>query len=76
MQRHPELKWENVQQRLENNQDKLWSLNEMEETDGEPDVIDYNAQTGEYIFVTAHPKAPKEDVASATTKQLCNRERA
>ena len=36
MQRHPELKWENVQQRLENNQDKLWSLNEMEETTESP----------------------------------------
>src|SRR5690606_35614583 len=59
MQRHPELKWENVQQRLENNQDKLWSLNEMEETDGEPDVIGYNAQTGEYIFCDCSPESPK-----------------
>ena len=58
-QRHPQLKWEDVQQRLEKNPDKLWSLNEMEETDGEPDVIGYDTETGAYIFCDCSPESPK-----------------
>lgn len=59
MHRHPNVKWRDVQQRLENNQDKLWSLNEMEETGGEPDVIGYDTKTGEYIFCDCSPESPK-----------------
>lgn len=59
MQRHAELKWEDVQQRFADKEDKLWSLNEMEETGGEPDVIDCDTQTGEYIFCDCSPESPK-----------------
>ena len=59
MQRHPQLKWEDVQQRLEKNIDKLWSIHEMEETGGEPDVIGSDTQTGEFIFCDCSPESPK-----------------
>ena len=50
MNRHKGLEWDKVQARLENNHEKLWTLNEMEITGGEPDVIDYDEKTNEYIF--------------------------
>ena len=50
MQRHQGLEWANVQAKLEANPEKLWSLNEMERTGGEPDVVGHDPQTGEYIF--------------------------
>lgn len=59
MQRHPQINWEDVQLRLEKNPDKLWSLNEMEETGGEPDVTGYDTKTGEYIFCDCAPESPK-----------------
>lgn len=59
MNRHKDLKWDVVQKKLENNPGKLWSLNEMEETGGEPDVVDYNKKTGEYIFFDCSPESPK-----------------
>lgn len=48
--RHEGLVWADVQAKLEANPEKLWSLNEMEETAGEPDVAGYDEETGEYIF--------------------------
>ncbi|MDD4632391.1 DUF4256 domain-containing protein [Proteiniphilum sp. UBA5510] len=59
MHRHPDVKWRDVQQRLEKNQDKLWSLNEMEETGGEPDVTGYDDNTKEYVFCDCSPESPK-----------------
>lgn len=59
MNRHPEIKWEDVQKKLEKNSDKLWSLNEMEETGGEPDVIGFDPKTKEYIFCDCSPESPK-----------------
>ena len=59
MDRHPNLQWSDIQQRLEENRDKLWSLNEMEETGGEPDVIGQDAGTGEYLFCDCSPESPK-----------------
>ena len=50
MERHPNMEWSNVQQKLEVQAEKLWSLSEMERTEGEPDVIAYNQQTNEYTF--------------------------
>ena len=50
MHRHKDLKWEKVQAKLEANPEKLCSLNTMEETGGEPDVVDYDKKTDEYIF--------------------------
>jgi hypothetical protein len=59
MNRHNDLKWSLVQEKLEKNIDKLWSLNEMERTEGEPDVVGYDEQTGEYIFIDCSPESPK-----------------
>lgn len=59
MDRHPDLKWDDIQQRLENSRDKLWSLNEMEETGGEPDVIGRDTKTGEYLICDCSAESPK-----------------
>ena len=48
--RHKGLDWAKVQAKLETNAEKLWSLNEMERTGGEPDVVSYDKKTGKYIF--------------------------
>lgn len=58
--RHKGLEWANVQARLESNSDKLWSLFAMERTGGEPDVVDYLPETGEYIFYDCSPETPAE----------------
>lgn len=57
--RHPGLEWEQVQTKLENNPDKLWSINEMEETGGEPDVIAWDKTKGEYTFCDCSSESPK-----------------
>ena len=57
--RHLGLDWNNVQVKLEANPEKLWSLNEMERTVGEPDVVGYNEKTGEYIFFDCVAESPK-----------------
>ncbi|WP_034831290.1 DUF4256 domain-containing protein [Lacrimispora indolis] len=59
MNRHKDLKWENVQERLEGNVKKLRSLNEMERTGGEPDVIALDEAAGEYIFCDCSDESPK-----------------
>ena len=59
MNRHQCLEWEKVQARLEANAEKLWSLNEMERTGGEPDVVGHDAKTGEYIFYDCSAESPK-----------------
>jgi len=58
-QRHQKIEWEKVQQKLEDHPEKLWSLHEMEITDGEPDVVDYNKATDEYLFFDCSPESPK-----------------
>jgi hypothetical protein len=60
MDRHKGLEWEKVQARLEANPEKLWSIDLMEETGGEPDVVGYDEKTGEYIFYDCSPESPKE----------------
>lgn len=57
--RHAGLDWASVQAKIEANSDKMWSLNEMEETEGEPDVIGYDAATDEYVFVDCSAESPK-----------------
>jgi hypothetical protein len=57
--RHKGLEWDKVQARLEANAEKLWSLNEMEETGGEPDVVGHDKKTGEYIFYDCAAESPK-----------------
>jgi hypothetical protein len=59
MNRHEGLEWANVQAKLEANTEKLWSLNEMEATGGEPDVVGYDQETGEYIFYDCSAESPK-----------------
>lgn len=58
MNRHQGLQWAKVQARLETQPDKLWSLSEMEETGGEPDVVGYDKKTGEYVFYDCSAQSP------------------
>lgn len=59
MNRHAGIEWYNVQAKLDSDSDKLWSLNEMEATGGEPDVVGYDEGTGEYIFYDCSAESPK-----------------
>lgn len=56
--RHKGIKWADVQARLESKPEKLWSLNEMEITGGEPDVVGYDKKTGEFIFYDCSAESP------------------
>lgn len=58
MNRHKGIEWAKVQAKLEANAGKLWSLNEMEETGGEPDVVGHDKKTGEYIFYDCSAESP------------------
>jgi hypothetical protein len=60
MNRHKDLEWANVQAKLEADSIKLWSLNEMERTGGEPDVVGHDKKTGEYIFYDCSAESPKD----------------
>jgi hypothetical protein len=57
--RHKGLEWAEVQAKLEANTEKLWSLNEMESTGGEPDIVGHDKKTGEYIFYDCSAESPK-----------------
>jgi uncharacterized protein DUF4256 len=59
MNRHNGLEWIKAQAKLEANTEKLWSLNEMERTGGEPDVVGHDKKTGEYIFYDCSAESPK-----------------
>ena len=59
MNRHNDLDWSNVQEKLEANPEKLWSLSEMERTGGEPDVVGYDNKMSEYIFYDCSTESPK-----------------
>jgi uncharacterized protein DUF4256 len=59
MNRHKGVEWAKVEAKLEANAEKMWSLNEMERTGGEPDVVDYDKKTGEYIFYDCSAESPK-----------------
>ena len=59
MNRHKGLKWAEVQAKLEANPEKLWSLNEMERTGGEPDVVGHDKKTSEYLFCDCSAESPK-----------------
>src|SRR3982074_1731606 len=59
MNRHKGFEWAKVQAKLEANTEKLWSLNEMERTGGEPDVVGHDKKTGEYIFYDCSAESPK-----------------
>ncbi|MEO7672608.1 MAG: DUF4256 domain-containing protein [Pyrinomonadaceae bacterium] len=59
MDHHVGLEWTKVQAKLEANDEKLWSLGEMERTGGEPDVVGFDKKTGEYIFYDCSEESPK-----------------
>lgn len=59
MQRHPDLSWDKIQEKLEKNPEKIWSVYQMEITGGEPDVMGFDTSTDEYIFVDCSPESPK-----------------
>src|SRR5580700_9679345 len=59
MNRHKGLEWAKIQAKLEANPEKLWSLNEMETTGGEPDVVGFDKKTGEYIFYDCSAESPR-----------------
>ncbi|WP_407481150.1 DUF4256 domain-containing protein [Elizabethkingia meningoseptica] len=58
-QRHKGMEWSDVREKLIESPEKLWSLNEMEKTEGEPDVVGYDAKTKEYIFFDCAAESPK-----------------
>jgi hypothetical protein len=58
--RHKGLVWAKVQTKLEAGTEKLWSLNEMERTGGEPDVVGHDEKTGEYVFCDCSVETPKD----------------
>ena len=58
--RHKGIDWAAILAKLQANSDKLWSLNEMEQTGGEPDVIGFDKNTGEYIFYDCSAESPKD----------------
>lgn len=58
--RHKGIKWEDVEAKLKSQQQKLWSLNEMENTGGEPDVVGSDKKAGTYLFVDCSAESPKE----------------
>ena len=57
--RHADIEWNKVLEKLEANPEKLWSLLEMEKTDGEPDVVGYDKNSNEYIFFDCVAESPK-----------------
>jgi hypothetical protein len=59
MKLHKGIEWANVHSKLEKNSEKLWSLNEMEITGGEPDIVGYDKKTDEYIFYDCAAESPK-----------------
>ena len=59
MKRHKGLEWNAIQTKLQANAEKLRSLDEMESTGGEPDVVAYDKKSGEYIFYDCSPESPK-----------------
>jgi hypothetical protein len=59
MNRHKGLKWAAIEEKLKASPGKLWSLNEMEETGGEPDVVGYDKKSGEFIFYDCSAESPK-----------------
>ncbi len=59
MHRHKGMEWTKVEAKLKANKDKQWSLNEMERTGGEPDVVGHDIKTGEYIFYDCTEESPK-----------------
>ena len=75
MHRHKGLEWDKVQIKLEANREKLWSLDEMERTGGEPDVVAYDKKTGDYFFLIVQQKVRKAAEVFVTTVKGLNQEK-
>src|SRR5947209_182601 len=63
MDRHRDVDWTKVQTKLEASPEKLWSLSQMEKTGGEPDVVGYDRQTGQYMFFDCSAETPRGRVS-------------
>jgi hypothetical protein len=59
MDRHKNINWENLEDKLIQNNNKLWSINEMEKTGGEPDLVEYDDENDKYIFFDCSKETPK-----------------
>jgi len=59
MHRHKDILWADIAQKLNSNESKLWSLYEMERTGGEPDVVAFDAKTGQFVFFDCAEESPK-----------------
>ena len=70
--RHKSLEWVKVQVRLEANPDKLWSLQEMERTGGEPDVVGRDKKSGEYVFYDCSAESPKGRISLCYDRAALN----
>jgi hypothetical protein len=70
--RHKGVEWAKVLARLQANSAKLWSLNEMEQTDGEPDVVGQDKKTGEYIFFDCSEQTPEGRVSLCYDREALN----
>jgi hypothetical protein len=70
--RHKGLDWAKVQVRLEGNPEKLWSLNEMERTGGEPDVVGQDKKSGEYVFFDCCEQTPEGRVSLCYDREALN----
>lgn len=70
--RHKAIKWDDLQARLQANPAKLWSLQEMESTGGEPDVVGHDKKTGEYIFYDCSPESPKGRTSLCYDREALN----
>jgi len=75
MDRHKGLEWSKIQSKLEANSDKLWSLNEMEKTGGEPDVISYEKKQRSTFLSIVQQKVPKVSEVFATIMKHRNQEK-
>ncbi len=70
--RHKGLDWASVEARLEAQPEKLWSLQEMERTGGEPDVVGQDKKTGEYIFMDCSAETPKGRISLCYDREALN----
>jgi hypothetical protein len=76
MNRHKGLEWPKIQAKLETHPEKLTSLNAMESTGGEPDVVDYDEKTGEYIFYDCSPETPNGRTKTCYDREAAERREA
>jgi len=59
MKRHEDMEWDDILTRMKSKEEKVWSLSEMEKSGGEPDVVGYDRETGEFIFYDCAPESPE-----------------